>query len=58
MLDSDFAGRYSGPTSCLNEQLKRPIHRFPDAVAFGHNPEDCDSLMSQVAISNTGKGGN
>jgi ORF6N domain len=37
--------------------VKRNIERFPDDFAFQLGHEECDSLMSQIAISNTGRGG-
>jgi hypothetical protein len=57
MLDSDLAELYGVPTSRLNEQLKRHRDRFPDDFTFQLNHEEFEALMSQIAISNTGRGG-
>ena len=57
MLDSDLAELYGVPTSRLNEQLKRNRSRFPEDFAFQLKHEEFEALMSQIAISNTGRGG-
>jgi len=57
MLDSHLADLYGVPTSRLNEQVKRNIERFPSEFAFQISQEEFDSLMSQIAISKTGRGG-
>lgn len=57
MLDSDLAELYGVPTSRLNEQLKRNRDRFPEDFAFQLNFEEFEALMSQIAISNAGRGG-
>ena len=57
MLDSDLADLYGVPTSRLNEQFKRNRDRFPVDFAFQLTKDEFASLMSQIAISNTGRGG-
>lgn len=57
MLDQDLAELYDVPTGRLNEQVKRNQNRFPSDCAFQLTPEEFQSLMSQIAISNTGRGG-
>jgi hypothetical protein len=57
MLDFDLAELYGVTTSRLNEQVKRNIERFPEDFAFQLSREAFDALMSQIAISNTGRGG-
>jgi len=57
MLDSDLAELYGVPTSRLNEQFKRNRDRFPPDFAFQLSKDEFDSLMSQIAISNAGRGG-
>jgi hypothetical protein len=57
MLDSDLAELYGVPTSRLNEQIKRNRDRFPKDFAFQLGQEEFEALMSQIAISNVGRGG-
>jgi hypothetical protein len=57
MLDSDLADLYGVPTSRLNEQFKRNRDRFSVDFAFQLTKDEFASLMSQIAISNTGRGG-
>jgi hypothetical protein len=57
MLDSDLAELYGVPTSRLNEQVKRNGNRFPLDFAFQLTEEEGESLISQIAISHTGRGG-
>jgi hypothetical protein len=56
MLDSDLADLYGVPTSRLSEQFKRNRDRFPVDFAFQLTKDEYASLMSQIAISNTGRG--
>jgi hypothetical protein len=56
-LDADLAALFGVPTRRLNEQIRRNRQRFPDDFAFILNPEETQSLMSQIATSNTGRGG-
>ena len=57
MLDSDLATLYGVMTGRLNEQVKRNRRRFPKDFAFQLTQEEFGVLMSQNAISNTGRGG-
>jgi hypothetical protein len=57
MLDFDLAELYGVTTARLNEQVKRNRERFPEDFAFQLTREECDILMSQIAISNAGRGG-
>ena len=56
MLDSDLAALYGVPTQRLNEQFKRNRARFPADFAFQLTRAEFDSLRSQFAILNTGRG--
>jgi len=57
MLDSDLAELYGVPTHRLNEQVKRNIDRFPPDFAFQLKKQEFAALISQIAISNEGRGG-
>lgn len=57
MLDSDLAELYGVRTSRLNEQVKRNMDRFPQDFAFQLTKNEFEALMSQIAISNRGRGG-
>lgn len=57
MLDSDLAVIYGVPTMRLNEQFKRNRHRFPEDFAFQLTTGEWAALISQIAISKTGRGG-
>lgn len=57
MLDSDLAVLYAVSTTRLNEQISRNKRRFPADFVFRLTKKEWDSLMSQVAISKTGRGG-
>ena len=57
MLDADLAELYQVPTSRLNEQVRRNLARFPEDLMFQLTQEETKSLMSQIAISKTGRGG-
>ena len=57
MLDSDLARLYQVTTGRLNEQVKRNIDRFPVQFMFQLTAEEYQSLISQNAISNKGRGG-
>ena len=57
MLDSDLAELYRVPTGRLNEAVKRNIGRFPEDFAFQLNRQEFETLISQTAISKTGRGG-
>jgi hypothetical protein len=55
MLDSDLARLYGVTTGRLNEQVTRNRERFPDDFAFQLTQQEFTSLISQTAISNTGR---
>jgi hypothetical protein len=57
MLDDDLAALYEVPTKRLNEAVKRNSERFPGTFRFQLTPEEADSLRSQFATSNVGRGG-
>jgi hypothetical protein len=57
MLDADLAALYGIETRRLNEQVKRNIGRFPADFAFQLTAEEFGRLISQSAISNSGRGG-
>lgn len=57
MVDFDLAELYGVTTSRLNEQVTRNRKRFPKDFMFRLTEEEAESLRSQFAISNTGRGG-
>jgi hypothetical protein len=57
MLDSDLATLYKVTTGRLNEQVKRNLSRFPSQFMFQLTENEYKSLISQIAISNKGRGG-
>lgn len=57
MLDSDLAVLYGVTTGRLNEQVKRNRGRFPADFMFRLQATEARSLISQFAISNSGRGG-
>ncbi len=57
ILDSDLAELYRVSTMRLNEQVKRNISRFPGDFMFQLTLSEATSLISQIAISNIGRGG-
>jgi hypothetical protein len=57
MIDADLAELYGVPTYRLNEAVKRNRKRFPDDFMFQLASEEAESLTSQFAISNKGRGG-
>jgi hypothetical protein len=57
MLDRDLAVLYGVSTKRLNEQVQRNIERFPSDFMFQLTLEEVDSLRSQFATSNRGRGG-
>lgn len=44
-------------TRRLNEQVRRNVDRFPEDFAFRLSPLELEGLMSQIATSNSGRGG-
>ena len=57
MLDIDLAELYQVETKRLNEQVKRNADRFPEDFMFRLSNEEWESLRSQIATSNEGRGG-
>jgi len=57
MLDSDLAELYMVTTKRLNEQVRRNLDRFPSDFMFRLNSYEEESLRSQIATSNKGRGG-
>lgn len=57
VLDADLADLYGVPTKRLNEQVKRNAERFPEDFVFQLTEEEVESLRSQIATSNTSRGG-
>jgi hypothetical protein len=57
MLDSDLAALYGVPTRRLNEQVRRNRDRFPSDFMFELTAPETSALRSQIATSNTGRGG-
>lgn len=57
MLDIDLAQLYQVETKRLNEQVKRNADRFPEDFMFQLTDEEWESLRSQIATSNKGRGG-
>jgi hypothetical protein len=57
MLDVDLAELYQVDTKRLNEQVRRNIERFPEDFMFQLTENEWESLRSQFATSNVGRGG-
>jgi len=57
MLDSDLARLYGVTTMRLNEQVTRNRERFPDDFAYQLTQQELTTLISQNAISKSGRGG-
>jgi hypothetical protein len=57
MLDEDLADLYGVETKRLVEQVKRNLGRFPEDFMFQLGKEEAAVLRSQIATSNTGRGG-
>ncbi len=56
MLDFDLADLYQVEIKRLNEQVKRNSERFPDDFMFQLSEEEYDSLRSQFATLENGRG--
>jgi len=56
MLDEDLATLYQVTTKRLNEQVKRNIERFPNDFMFQVSESEYESLRSQFATLDTGRG--
>ncbi len=57
ILDFDLAELYGVPTKRLNEQVRRNFARFPPDFRFRLTDDEAESLRSQFATSNQGRGG-
>jgi hypothetical protein len=57
MLDSMPAELYQVPTFRLNEAVRRNNGRFPEDFMFQLTAAEAESLTSQIAMSNAGRGG-
>jgi len=57
MLDSDLAQLYGIKTFRFNEAVKRNRNRFPDDFMFQLTASEHADLISQIAMSKTGRGG-
>jgi len=57
LLDTHLANLYGVPTKRLNEQVRRNRSRFPGDFMFQLTSEEVESLRSQLATSNQGRGG-
>ena len=57
ILDSDLAELYGVTVKRLNEQIKRNAARFPPDFLYQLTRAERDSLRSQIATSNNGRGG-
>jgi phage regulator Rha-like protein len=57
ILDEDLAELFGVTTKRLNEQVKRNAERFPEDFMFRLRNSETESLRSQIATSNGGRGG-
>jgi ORF6N domain-containing protein len=57
MLGADLSALYGVPTKRLNEAVKRNGLPFPEEFMFQLSRTEADSLRSQIATSNGGRGG-
>lgn len=57
ILDADLAELYGVTTGRLNEAVSRNPARFPNDFCFRLSTEDASALISQSAISKSGRGG-
>lgn len=57
LLDTDLASLYGVSTKRLLEQVRRNPGRFPPDYCFQLSAEEFKALRSQIATSNTGRGG-
>ena len=56
ILDSDLAALYGVETKRFNEQIKRNLKRFPRDFMFQLTADEMESLRSQFATLNKGRG--
>jgi hypothetical protein len=57
LLDSDLAAIYGVPTFRFNEAIQRNRQRFPADFMFQLTKAETDALISQIAMSKSGRGG-
>jgi hypothetical protein len=57
LLDAELASLYGVTTKRLNEQVRRNLDRFPADFMFQLTAAEDTALRSQIATSNTGRGG-
>jgi hypothetical protein len=57
ILDADLAKLYGVTTYRFNEQVSRNRDRFPEDFAYQLTQQEFKSLISQIAISKSGRGG-
>jgi len=57
ILDTDLAELYGVQVKHLNQQIKRNIDRFPSDFLFALTKAEYETLRSQTATSNVGRGG-
>jgi len=57
MLDEDLADLYGVETKRLIQQVKRNLKRFPEDFMFQLDRAEAETLRSQIATSNNGRGG-
>jgi hypothetical protein len=57
ILDADLARLYGVPTFRFNEAVKRNKGKFPRDFRFQLSADEIARLISQIAISKTGRGG-
>jgi hypothetical protein len=57
LLDAELASLYGVTTKRLNEQVRRNLDRFPADFMFQLTAAEATALRSQIATSNTGRGG-
>jgi len=57
ILDADLAKLYGVPTFRFNEAVKRNRNRFPGDFVFQLTREEVAALISQNAMSKSGRGG-
>ena len=56
LLDSDLAAFYGVPTKRFNEQVRRNRERFPSDFVFQLSDKEWQSLRSQIATLEPGRG--
>lgn len=57
IVDADLAALYAVPTKRFNEAVKRNLEKFPADFMFTFTEAEFAALRSQIATSNTGRGG-